>query len=99
MKGPASEGGAVGGEIKSDLDGLAFATPPPSPQASQLTRSPRFGAARIVTSADGTYRPDQAGEWAAVMGVHDRFGELVDLVSWFPDDEYRCPSSTVGFAK
>ncbi len=34
-----------------------------------MTDAPRIGAARIVTSADGTYTPDPAGEWAAVMPV------------------------------
>ena len=48
-----------------------------------------LGAARIMTSADGTYRPDAAGEWAAILAVHDRFGELVDLVSWLPENPCR----------
>ena len=29
-----------------------------------------IGAARISTSADGTYRPDPAGKFGAVLGVH-----------------------------
>ena len=48
-----------------------------------------IGAARVVTTADGTYRPDPAGEWVAILAVHDRFGELVDLVSWFPENPLR----------
>ena len=35
-----------------------------------------FGAAKITTAANGTYKPDIAGEWAAVVPVHDRFGDL-----------------------
>ena len=46
---------------------------------------PGFGAARIATNTDGTYRPDPAGEYAAVLGVHDRDGELVDLCAWRVD--------------
>ena len=46
---------------------------------------PVFGAARIVPSDDGTYEPDPAGEYAAILGVHDRDGELVNLCAWFPD--------------
>ena len=46
---------------------------------------PVFGVARIVPSDDDTYRPDPAGEYAAILGVHDRDGELVDLCAWFPD--------------
>ena len=48
-----------------------------------------IGAARIATSDDGTYQPDPAGEWAAILAVHDRFGELVDLVSWLPENPCR----------
>ena len=46
---------------------------------------PSLGAAPITTAANGTYKPDIAGKWAAVVPVHDRFGELVDLCAWFPD--------------
>ena len=49
----------------------------------------RIGAARIVTKPDGTYQPDPAGAWAAILAVHDRFDELVDLVSWFPENPCR----------
>ncbi len=48
-----------------------------------------IGAAPIATSDDGTYQPDPAGEWAAILAVHDRFGELVDLVSWLPENPCR----------
>ncbi len=48
-----------------------------------------LGAAPVMTSANGTYRPDPAGEWAAILAVHDRFGELVDLVSWLPENPCR----------
>jgi hypothetical protein len=40
-------------------------------------------ATRIIPSCDGTYRSDPEGEWAAVTRVHDRHGELVDLVAWY----------------
>jgi hypothetical protein len=50
---------------------------------------PTFGIAKIVTREDGRYRPDIAGEWAAVVPVHDRFGELVDLCAWFPNEPQR----------
>ena len=44
----------------------------------------RFGRASIQPLASGNYRPSSNGQWAAVLGVHDRHGELVDLVAWFP---------------
>ncbi len=47
--------------------------------------APKLGAARIVTSSGGTYQPDPAGEYAAIIGVHDAECELVDLCAWFPD--------------
>ncbi len=34
-----------------------------------MTDVPRIGASRVVTKPDGTYTPDPAGEWAAVLGV------------------------------
>ncbi len=34
-----------------------------------MTDVPRIGASRIATKPDGTYTPDPAGEWAAVMSV------------------------------
>ena len=46
---------------------------------------PAFGAVRITTNTNGTYEPSDDGEYAAVLGVHDRDGELVDLCVWFPD--------------
>ncbi len=48
-----------------------------------------IGAARIATSTAGTYQPDPAGRWAAILAVDDRFGELVDLVSWLPENPSR----------
>ncbi len=50
---------------------------------------PTFGIARIITSADGRYRPDASGEWAAIVPVRDRYGEPCDLVAWFPDNPQR----------
>ena len=45
-----------------------------------------LGKAQISPSRDGTYQPDPCGQWAAITGVHDRHGELVDLVAWRPDE-------------
>ncbi len=45
-------------------------------------------AMRYVTRADGTFAPDptgQDGQPMVVLGVKDRYGELVDLVAWHPD--------------
>ena len=45
----------------------------------------RLGVERIVTTTSGTFAPDVVdGDAAAVLGVHDRYGELVDLVAWRP---------------
>ncbi|MCH8096405.1 MAG: hypothetical protein IID53_04950 [Proteobacteria bacterium] len=44
----------------------------------------RLGVERIVTTAGGTFAPDDVGVLAAVLGVDDRYGELVDLVAWRP---------------
>ena len=70
-----------------------------------MTDVPRIGAARIATSADGTYRPDPAGAWAAVLEVKgfvlepvgmvggslvwDDVHDVVDLVAWHPEDPGR----------
>ena len=48
-----------------------------------------IGAARIVPSADGTYQPDPSGEWAVILPVRDRDGELCDLATWFSDQPGR----------
>ena len=48
-----------------------------------------IGAARIVPSADGTYRPDPSGQWAVILPVRDREGELCDLAAWFPNQPER----------
>ena len=50
---------------------------------------PRFGRARIQPLASGNYRPSDDGDWAVILGVHDRFDELVDCVAWLPDDPSR----------
>ena len=39
-----------------------------------------------MTSADGTFRRDSAGEPAFVLPVYDRDNELCDLIAWFPAD-------------
>ncbi len=39
---------------------------------------------RVVFLADGTWRADPSGFPAVLMAVHDRYGELVDLVAWRP---------------
>ena len=66
---------------------------PSAPRPQPRSLSPRervaLGAAPIMTSSDGAYRPDPAGEWAAILAVHDRFGELIDLVSWLPETPSR----------
>ncbi len=41
--------------------------------------------ARILTSRDGTFAFDKAGEVAAIGKVRDCEGVLVDFVAWFPD--------------
>ena len=46
---------------------------------------PAFGAARIATNTNGTYEPDSAGEYAAIIAVRDAECDLVDLCAWFPD--------------
>ncbi len=46
----------------------------------------RFGRARIQPLASGNYRPSDDGRWAVILGVQDRFDEIVDLVAWSPDD-------------
>ncbi len=34
---------------------------------------------------DGTWRADPAGAPAVLVPVHDRYGELADLIAWSPD--------------
>ena len=53
------------------------------------TTLPRFGRLRIQPLASGNYRPSDDGQWAVVLGVQDRFDELVDCVAWSPDDPGR----------
>ena len=55
------------------------------PQHNPDTRSLQ-GLARIETKDDGTYVVDPHGKLAALVPVRDRYGELVDLVAWFPDN-------------
>lgn len=43
-----------------------------------------IGTAKIIPSVDRTYRPDPSGRWAVVLGVHDHYVELADLVAWEP---------------
>ena len=78
MKNPAHLGG-----------GAEFDKPKnPDTDNSQLPaqfQPVRLGVERIVTTTSGTFAPDDHGKLAAVLGVDDRYGELVDLVAWFPD--------------
>ena len=48
-----------------------------------------FGIAKISTDADGRYRPEPSGEWAAIVPVRDRYSNLCDLVAWLPDEPQR----------
>ena len=48
-----------------------------------------FGIGRITTSTDGRYSLDPAREWAAIIPVRDRYGDLCDLVAWLPDEPQR----------
>ena len=45
-----------------------------------------FVTAKIVTRQDGSYLPDDKGELAALLPVHDRDGHLVDISAWFEPD-------------
>lgn len=48
---------------------------------------PRWGALPITPNPDGrTYRVDRKGEYAVILEVQDRYGEIVDLVAWFEAD-------------
>ena len=58
---------------------------PSRPVKQALVARPRFGRARIQPVVGGTYRPDAAGQAAVIIAVHDRYGDLVDLVAWSPD--------------
>ncbi len=40
---------------------------------------------RVAFLADGTWRADPAGAPAVLVPVHDRYGELADLIAWSPD--------------
>ena len=49
-------------------------------------------ALRYVTRADGTFAPDptdQDGQPMEILGVKDRYGEVVDIVGWHPDNPGR----------
>ena len=47
---------------------------------------PSFVLGRIQPLGNGNYRPSDDGQLAIVLGVYDRFNELVDCVAWLPDD-------------
>ena len=47
---------------------------------------PRLTAVRIASKNDGTYYVDPHGRLAALIPVLDRWGELVDIVAFFPDE-------------
>ena len=47
--------------------------------------APSLSLGRVAFLADGTWRADPSGALAVLMPVHDRYGDLVDLVAWFPD--------------
>ena len=47
---------------------------------------PSFVLGRIQPLANGNYQPSDDGQLAIVLGVYDRFNELVDCVAWLPDD-------------
>ena len=40
---------------------------------------------RVRFSDDGSWRADPSGAPAVLASVHDRYGDLVDLVAWLPD--------------
>ncbi len=78
MKNPALvRGGAEVDQVK-----FPDAKSTPEPATFQAVH---LGVERIATTASGTVAPDGHGDLAAVLGVHDRHHELVDLVAWFPD--------------
>ena len=60
--------------------------PTPSPNGLHM---PRFGRSRVQPLASGAYRPSGDGQWAVILGVQDRFDEIVDLVAWLPKDPSR----------
>lgn len=88
---PGSAGGPSGAEQACRDDELeahntASHAPPQLCDPVESHEGPLpFGVSRIVTTADGRYRPDPSGDRAAIVPVRDRFGDLCDLVAWFPD--------------
>ncbi len=46
----------------------------------------RLTAVRIASKNDGTYCVDPHGRLAALIPVRDRWGELVDIVAFIPDE-------------
>ena len=82
-KGP----GPLAGGLRADRSRSEFSSDCPAFPGTM--QAPAFGAACIVTDSQGRYRPDRRGEYAAIIGVNDRYGELVDLVAWMPDDSWR----------
>ncbi len=50
-----------------------------------MTGPATLSLGRVAFPDDGTWRADPSGFPAVLMAVHDRYGELVDLVAWSPD--------------
>ncbi len=50
-----------------------------------MTGPATLSLGRVRFLDDGTWRADPSGFPAVLMAVHDRYGELVDLVAWSPD--------------
>ena len=51
-----------------------------------MTNRFRLTAVQIVTRDGGTYCVDPCGKLAVLVPVHDRWGELVDAVAYYPDE-------------
>lgn len=47
---------------------------------------PSLVMVRIEAFANGTFRPNESGEWAITVGVNDRDPQLVDIVAFFLKD-------------
>ena len=50
-----------------------------------MTRPATLSLGRVAFLDDGRWCADPSGFPAVLMAVHNRYGELVDLVAWSPD--------------
>lgn len=87
---PPSLGGLNGSSAPAVADSLAEKDSPGlrvRPALSTLpARRPSLVMARIEVFDNGTFRPNESGEWAVTVGVNNRDSQLIDICAFFLHD-------------